>query len=428
MCKKKENFTSSCPYKNKHPDVITKEYLNSQDEEGMMGEDGMMMGEEGMMMGEENETHNLQNEKLNTIISKLDSHQMDDENYVKRQNIVKAAQSAANEFCPVSADFDITQYVKKTEIDNLTKCPKVPDMKDFVLKSSIPPASKCPACICPKVKVSSGFCKKCPDPKDICPKPAPCGPEQCKNIVECPKCPAPPKQKPIRCPPPKPCPAPPPCPAPTRCPPNQCPKCKYYGIKTVENKKSIEEMLEDLMLGNDPQKFKKLNSLRNLLGVEVQATPTAASGVATTTALANNNRVTTQQLRTTSASSNNKGNNNSNGNGNGNGNNNGNGNGNGNNNGNRNNNGNNNGNTINNVRKFLSFGKSNNNKNNNNNKSGSKNAPKPSNVDTNIYEPTTQAPAVTDRSYLEPVVDYDNKCVDNSLMYSAVGVLGSKFN
>ena len=38
MCKKKENFTSSCPYKNKHPDVITKEYLNSQDEEGMMGE------------------------------------------------------------------------------------------------------------------------------------------------------------------------------------------------------------------------------------------------------------------------------------------------------------------------------------------------------------------------------------------------------
>ena len=55
------------------------------------------------------------------------------------------------------------------------------------------------------------------------------------------------KAKPIRCPPPKPCPAPPPCPAPTRCPPNQCPKCKYYGIKTVENKKSIEEMLEDLM-------------------------------------------------------------------------------------------------------------------------------------------------------------------------------------
>ena len=33
MCKKKENFTSSCPYKNKHPDIITKEYLNAQEEE-----------------------------------------------------------------------------------------------------------------------------------------------------------------------------------------------------------------------------------------------------------------------------------------------------------------------------------------------------------------------------------------------------------
>ena len=394
MCKKKENFTSSCPYKNKHPDIITKEYLNAQEEEE----------EAENEEGENNENvtlHNLQNEKLNSIINKLDSHQIDDENYVERKSIVKAAQSAANEFCPVSPDFDISQYVKKTEIPNLTKCPKVPDMKNFVLKSSIPPASKCPACICPKVKVSSGFCKKCPDPKDICPKPAPCGPEQCKNIVECPKCPAPPKQKPIRCPPPKPCPEPPACPAPTRCPPNQCPKCKYYGIKTVENKKSIEEMLEDLMMGNDPKKFQKLNKLRELLGVKVQESSNNATTSAST------NRVTTQQLRTTSASKNNNNNNNNNNNKN-------------NNNNNNNKNNNNNSNTLNNVKKFLSFNK--------NNKSNSKNTPKPSNVDTNIYEPTTQATRITDRSYLEPVVDYDNKCVDNSLMYSAVGVLGSKFN
>ena len=34
--------------------------------------------------------------------------------------------------------------------------------------------------------------------------------------------------------------------------------------------------------------------------------------------------------------------------------------------------------------------------------------------------PTTQA-------YMEPVVDYDNKCVDDTLMYSAVGILGSSF-
>ena len=33
----------------------------------------------------------------------------------------------------------------------------------------------------------------------------------------------------------------------------------------------------------------------------------------------------------------------------------------------------------------------------------------------------------TDKSYLKPVVDYDNKCVDNSLFYSAEGILGSDF-
>ena len=32
------------------------------------------------------------------------------------------------------------------------------------------------------------------------------------------------------------------------------------------------------------------------------------------------------------------------------------------------------------------------------------------------------------RPFIGDPVDYDNKCVDNSLMYSAVGVLGSKFN
>lgn len=331
---KQENF-NTCPYKNVHPDVISKEYLNSSEESNNESSNDF----NDANTSSNNRNSEVQSDKLDKILTKLEEHEVDDENYVKRQNIVRAAQSAANEFCPVSPDFDLSQYVKKTEIDNLSKCPKVPDMKDFVLKSSIPPASKCPSCICPKVKVSSGFCKKCPEPKDICPAPAPCGPEQCKNVVDCPKCPAPPKQKPLRCPPPKACPTPPPCPAPTRCPPNQCPKCKYYGIKKVESSKSIEEMINDLMSGDSEDKLAKLNALRDLLGV----------------------RLAEEKIKCE-------------------------------------------------------------------NKKKSKGKPTPSNVDNDANMPTTMASEPEDKSYLKPVVDYDNKCVDNTLFYSAEGMLGSDFN
>lgn len=308
--KTQENF-KSCPYKNVHPDVIAKDYI-SENEKKMNGKKG---------------------DKLDQILDKLDEHQAHDENYVKKSAVEMAAKSAAGQYCPVAPDFDITQYVKKTEVNEMVKCPEVPDMRDFVLKSSIPPASKCPSCICPKVKVSAGFCKKCPEPKDICPKPAPCGVEQCKNIIKCPPCPVLPKQPPLKCPAPQPCPTPPPCKEGGRCPPNKCPKCKYYGIKTVETSKSIEEMINDLINGNDPDKMKKINALRELLGVKVPE-PT---------------------------------------------------------------------------------------------KGKKEKKPLPSNVDNDMYEPTRMASEPEDKSYLKPVVDYDNKCVDNSLFYSAGGVMGSDF-
>ena len=59
--------------------------------------------------------------------------------------------------------------------------------------------------------------------------------------------------------------------------------------------------------------------------------------------------------------------------------------------------------------------------NNNNNNNRPSPAVRPSNNRTEV----TAAP--TTQSYMEPVVDYNNKCVDESLMYSAVGVLGSSF-
>jgi len=306
----KENF-KACPYKNVHPDVIAKDYIAEN----------------------EKKMNDKKDDKLDEILKKLDKHQEHDKNYVKKSAVEMAAKSAAGQYCPVAPDFDITQYVKKTEVNEMVKCPEVPDMRDFVLKSSIPPASKCPSCICPKVKVSAGFCKKCPEPKDICPKPAPCGVEQCKNIIKCPPCPVLPKQPPLKCPAPQPCPTPPPCKEGGRCPPNQCPKCKYYGIKTVESSKTIEEMIDELINGNDPDKLKKLNALRELLGVKIQEEK----------------------------------------------------------------------------------------------KEKKSKKPVPSNVDTEIYEPTKKASEPQDKSYLKPVVDYDNKCVDNSLFYSAGGVLGSDF-
>lgn len=319
--KSQENF-KTCPYKNVHPDVIAKDYIADT--------------EEKLEEAEEEE------DKLGIIIDKLDEHKQHDDEYVKKTNVELAAKSAAGQYCPVPPDFDLTQYVKKTEMNDMVKCPKVPDMRDFVLKSSIPPASKCPSCICPKVKVSAGFCKKCPTPEEICPKPAPCGIDQCKNIIKCPPCPVPPRQKPLKCPPPQPCPTPPPCKEGGRCPPNQCPKCKYYGIKTVESTKSIEEMLNDLVNGDDKDKLAKLNALRNLLGVRLEEEKVKCEH------------------------------------------------------------------------------------NKNHNKKKSK--PKPSNVDSEVNQPTTMASEPEDKSYLKPVVDYDNKCVDNTLFYSAEGILGSDFN
>ena len=155
--------------------------------------------------------------------------------YIKKTDLERAARASAREYCPVNPDYNPSDYVKKSEIDFQANCPKLPDLKDYVLKSTIPPVQKCPSCVCPKVKVTAGMCKKCPEPKNNCPPPKPCGVEQCKDVIKCednkkqvacPKCPAPqpcpeapkqvcpaltlPKQN-IKCPSPAPCPVPQPC-------------------------------------------------------------------------------------------------------------------------------------------------------------------------------------------------------------------------
>ena len=215
--------------------------------------------------------------------------------YIKRSDIEGIAEIAGR--CPVEDDYEPDDYVRKTEI-NMRACKAQPDLKDYVLKSTIPPIQKCPSCICPKVKVSAGMCKKCPEPKNNCPKPAPCDIAQCKNVVKCepyykqvscPKCPAPqacpepPKrlcpaltiEKPkIKCPAPKPCAAPTPChDGKGRCPKQKSPKCSFKGIDTVIKDKSVEEIIEKLLNSEDPKLKELLETLKNKLNLNETDSP-----------------------------------------------------------------------------------------------------------------------------------------------------------
>jgi hypothetical protein len=201
--------------------------------------------------------------------------------YVKRTDLETVARVSAREYCPVTPDYNPSDYVKKSEIDFQAQCPRAPDLKDYVLKSTIPPVQKCPSCICPKVKVAAGMCKKCPKVKNNCPKPEPCNYKQCKNV--CPKCPAPkpcPKApervcpslvmpKPVvNCPAPSPCPMPSPCPnGDGRCPDKKCPSCKYYGVK------------EELLNNNDPRLQELLEKLKNKMDLNNSVSPTEFTSI-----------------------------------------------------------------------------------------------------------------------------------------------------
>tara|TARA_Y100000590_G_scaffold203994_1_gene231408 strand:+ start:4539 stop:5387 length:849 start_codon:yes stop_codon:yes gene_type:complete len=127
-------------------------------------------------------------QKLNTFLNKgkekQNKEQFQGNPYDRRQEL-----SIAKQYCPVPLDFDISQYKKRTEPDD-----SHPDLKDYVLKSSIPPAHKCPSCVCPKVSVLAGV-----GADAVCP---PCPVQRCppQPKIEIPKCPPP-----QVCPEPKPC-------------------------------------------------------------------------------------------------------------------------------------------------------------------------------------------------------------------------------
>ena len=251
-------------------------------------------GDTGAETQENNDSDNNSNNS-----SQNNDDEVDLSEYVSKTDIERAARASAREYCPVNPDYNPSDFVKKSEIDFQNQCPKQPDLKDYILKSTIPPVQKCPSCVCPKVKVSAGMCKKCPEPKNNCPKPEPCGFEQCKDIIKCgpgnkpyscPKCPAPqPCPKPaekvcpafeipksnIKCPAPQPCAAPTPCPnGEGRCPEKPKTECKYYGVKDIVHEKSVDDIVNELMLSNDPKLKELLDNLKQKLDINLTPSPT----------------------------------------------------------------------------------------------------------------------------------------------------------
>ena len=142
-----------------------------------------------MMRMRKNEGFNTtENDIMQNVTNDFLVDAADESNTIKKADIEKAAAAAALQFCPVSPDYNPSLYIKKTELEKEQACPKVPNMKDYVLKSSIPPPKECPPCICPKVNVSAGLCKDAGKDAEelVCPPPKPCGAEECSKVVKCP--------------------------------------------------------------------------------------------------------------------------------------------------------------------------------------------------------------------------------------------------
>ena len=212
---------------------------------------------------------------------------------LSEDNINSIVEQASSKYCPVSSDYNPRDFVKKTEIDLVNSCPKQPDLKDYVLKSTIPPIQKCPSCVCPKVKIEAGLTKECPIIKNNCPRPAPCGVQQCRTVIKCepghkqvhcPSCPKPkacpqvpekvcpalslPKSN-FKCPDPKPCSLPSPCKdGEGRCPEQKCPKCEFKGVDTIVKEKSTEDMVNELLNNQDPKLNELLDALKNKLNIK----------------------------------------------------------------------------------------------------------------------------------------------------------------
>lgn len=159
----------------------------------------------------------------------------DPRHHIPRTDLERSAMAAAKAYCPVPVDYNPNDYMKKSEAlsDEMCKaqCPVMPDMKDYVLKTSIPPQQQCPPCICPKVKVSAGLCQH-----------TDCSLEQCQKKVKCPEV--------------KPC---------DMGDVRVCPAIKIPNLEELEKRFNLTEYVSNLALKEDQESKNKLDEIRKIL-------------------------------------------------------------------------------------------------------------------------------------------------------------------
>jgi len=158
----------------------------------------------------------IESEELNElenldIEGDLDEH--DHHSFVRKTGIYPMLSNINQKIdkkCPQMPD--MSKYVLKSSLKPEKQCP---DMSNYVLKTNILPEKNCPDCVCPKVNVSAGLCKKC-EPCPDCPPPKRCPPAVCPEPKPCPQ---------VECPKTEPCPPQLKCPRPQPCQPCEQPKC-----------------------------------------------------------------------------------------------------------------------------------------------------------------------------------------------------------
>ena len=107
--------------------------------------------------------------------SESDTFTRESSGSIQRTDIEIAARALAKEYCPVDPDtYDKNEWVKKTssECNKGGPPPEKINLEDYILKTACPPQQECPPCICPRVEVSNTDCsnsKSCPtsEPKEI---------------------------------------------------------------------------------------------------------------------------------------------------------------------------------------------------------------------------------------------------------------------
>ena len=106
-----------------------------------------------------NTAENLSSNSNSNSNSETDANDLDYSDYVKKTDLERIYEHRQENIVLSGPDYNPSNYIKKTRNRFTEFLPEMPDLKDYVLKSTIPPVQKCPSCVCPKVNVDAGYVK-----------------------------------------------------------------------------------------------------------------------------------------------------------------------------------------------------------------------------------------------------------------------------